>query len=299
MTKLRTALHMLAVLVLSFSAYSTLGLSTTASAQAGPTFRPPAELPVAVLLTPFRATDGHMSVHVWLEIPGHALNGTVIKLNVVVEALDADGKSHADFNHDIALTDDQANSARSSSLKLHGRLDLAPAPYQLHLKIRGAEDQTLVDRKLDFEAQPFQAAQAAVLPPLFIDDEGESVVFRRPEQDANQDPFLTAGNETFVPNVVPVLEEGPSRARITMIGYHLKKDQSLLDARLLNAEGSLLGKDRLGVVAQSETAADGLDRFDFSLQTEGLPPGDYQLEVSIQDFEFGRTDQTLMPFVIE
>ncbi len=305
-------IQLLRPLALAFLSLTLAGLPGAVSAQVDPIPEPglkppteqPAELPVAVVLTPFRASDGKSAVHAWLEIPADALaqasaKGEPIRMTVGVDALDAEGRSQASFNHAVELVDEPAEQARESGLKLHGRLELAPATYRLHLRVHDGSGEPRVDRKLAFEVKSFEPAQAAVLPPLFIDDEGDSVVLRRPEQDSVLDPFLTATDEAFVPKVVPVLEEGPSRARITLVGYHLKKDQSLLDARLLNADGSLLGKDRLGLVSQSETAPDGLDRFDFSLQTEGLPPGDYQLEVSIQDFEFGRTDQTLMPFVIE
>ena len=308
---------LLTVLLLTVLLLTVLSPSSPISAQAEPTVKPGAkppiervtELPVAVVLTPFRASGGKSAVHAWLEIPGEALarlshqpssaESGEIQLNVEVDALDMEGRSQASFSHPVELMGEQAEQAHDWGLKLHGRLELAPATYQLHLRVHDGSGTTQVDRKLPFEVKSYEPTQAAVLPPLFIDDDGDAVVLRRPVQDEALDPFLTATDETFVPKVVPVLEEGPSRARITLVGYHLKKDQSLLDAKLLNAEGSLLGKDRLGLVSQSETAADGLDRFDFSLQTEGLPPGDYQLEVSIQDFEFGRTDQTLMPFVIE
>ena len=260
----------------------------------------PSDLPMAVLLAPVRAPDGLVRMHVWLEIPGEAVPTEPVAWKAHAHAEDAEGKVWGEFQRSINLEGDALERARGSGLKLHGDLSLKPGSYGLRLRI-GDGDTVSAQRFLPFEVTAYETDKAAVLPPFFIDDDGDAVVIRDPDaaEDGSPDPFVTSTDEPFVPKVVPVLANGIARARITLVGYHLTGEKSLLEGSLFDSDGSLLGKDRLGLIAQSETGPDGLDRLDFSLQTEGLWPGEYQLEVSIQDLEHGRTDQSLMPFRIE
>ena len=256
-------------------------------------------LPVGLLLAAMRAGEGSYSAHAWLEVPGDALGQNAPStLLFRLRALNSVGAEEGSFERSVILEGETAERARDAGIKVHGEFPLAPGAYTLELTVTG-DGSLLAERRFPFALAPWESGRAAVLPPFFIDDLEAHAVVRPTTTDPVTDPFRTGAGETFVPVVVPVISKGETRARVTLVGYHLTGEKNLLEARLFTADGDLLGKDRLGLVAQSETAPDGLDRLDFSLGTEGLAPGDYQLEVSIQDLAHGRTDETLMPFRIE
>ena len=271
------------------------------------------ELPVAALLAPFRGAEGRSSAHIWLEIPGPALLTAAEagkELTVSVEVAAPPGRIEGSFSHTVDLADESLRDAATrSALRLHGAVELAPGAYTLVYRVTVDRERTgeqagpdavrrLAERRLPFEIAPFKAEHASLLPPFFVDEYGlddlEDGLVRRGE--ADHDPFVTAAHEPFVPDVVPVVQAG-ERARLVLSGYHLTGEQSLLEAVLTTADGRRLGKERLALIRRHQDES-GLERLDFALQTEGLTAGEYQLEVSIQDLQHGRVDQTLMPFEI-
>ena len=312
----------LTVLTLAFpTASSALDPTSGSAAQVGKAEAE--ELPVAALLAPFRATDGRSAAHVWLEIPGPAaLQASrqlgARQLHVKVEIFGRLGRLDGSFEGHFDLSsDDIGDAVGRSALRIHGTAVLAPGPYTLQYRVTGSAVQddgakghgakgngtVLAERRLPFEIAAFETDYAALLPPFFIDEYGQDdlddgLVIRTAAGDETPDPFVTASEETFVPKIVPVLGDDSSRARLVLMGYHLTREQSLLEAVLMTAEGDLLGKDRLALIRDRVDEDTGLERLDFALQTEGLLPGEYQLEVSIQDLENTRVDQTLMPFEI-
>lgn len=285
--------------------------STVARAQdvRSPSPQPAAEvrgdLPVAALLLPFRAdeptegkqADSALQLHVWLQIPGGALETQASPVRVDLQVFNRRGDVQGQTSERLELHAANRRLLGASKLRIHGRFRLEPGAYDLSLQLTDGQGRDLAVRRLPFEVPGGDRDQAALLPPFFIDDYGlddqEDGLVLGLKRAA---PFVTAGDEEFIPDLVPTIDPTSPRARVTLMGYHLLRDKSLLDVALLADDGTLMGKDRLGLVHSD--SRDGLDRFDFSLQTEGLPAGEYQLEVSVQDLANGVVDQTLMPFAI-
>ena len=189
---------------------------------------------------------------------------------------------------------------RGSNLRLYGNLSLEPGDYELRMLLRNPTTRRHALRSFGFTVPAREAGRAGLLPPFFIDDSGEALVVRQASAAGGASyPFISGEDEEFVPDIAPVVSSDLPRARVVLMGYHLVRDDVLLDAALLSDDGQRLGKDRLLLVGRSETAANGLDRLYFSLETAGSRPGDYRLEVTLHDLGQGEVRKTFLPFRVE
>jgi hypothetical protein len=275
------------------------------------------ELEVAVLLAPFAPTASAVGgsttkkggspsqVAAWLQVPGRDLlkghTSAELGVDARVRAFDGEGELRASFDRRLVLDLEKVGERlRGSSLRLYGNLELEPGHYDLRLwvGVSGSDHHAL--RRFPFEVPGREPGRAGLLPPFFVDDEGDALVVRRgPGEEAGEAapyPFIVGEDEEFVPDIAPVVSPDLPRARIVLMGYHLQRDDVLVNAVLLSGDGQRLGKDRLLMVGRAETAANGLDRLHFSLETEGLRAGDHRLEITLHDLAGGQVKKTFLPF---
>ncbi|MEM9597763.1 MAG: VWA domain-containing protein, partial [Acidobacteriota bacterium] len=265
------------------------------------------DLEVAALVAAFRGSpelaEGKSLVTAWFEVPGKDLlasaTGDTLQLEVYAYILDRESEIHDFFSQNLSLDLSKVGDRLGgSALKLYGDFDLAPGAYDLRLLIRDPASGRHALRGYPFAVNPFVDGAARLLPPFFLDDDGEALVVRERVADGEEDryPFVIGDDELFVPVIEARVDpEDGGRARICLMGYHLMRDDLLLDASLVASDGSLLAKDRLLVMGRGETGADGFDRLYFSLDATGLAVGDYQMLVSLHDLGRGHSEDTFMP----
>ncbi|MEM6792563.1 MAG: hypothetical protein AAF725_01155, partial [Acidobacteriota bacterium] len=298
------------------SAAAALALFLPLFSAAQPSARPP--LSVAGLAATFAGEEGLARVTVFLGIPGAELvtpaalerparsgadgakpdSGRQLRVVAEVRLEDASGSTADRFEVEAEVDlSREGERLAASSLKMYGDLLTVPGAHRLILEVRSGELRGSRDFPLDVPETPEGASR--LLPPIFIDDIGEALVFYEgtgSEPPADYPFRVDDGFETFVPEIVPEITRDMPRSRVALLGYHLTGPQMLVDTGLIAADGRLLGKERLQLVGRSDTAPDGLDRLYFGLDTQGLDPGDYQLNVSLHNFSSGSTEQTAMPF---
>lgn len=253
---------------------------------------------LSALAASFPAADGQVRAAVFFGLP---LRGVPGSLRATARLLpDAPGPLDAvdAFEVEATLEADDLDGRRL--LQVYGDLVAPPGRYRLALAMQAGEVQARAEYPLTLEAAP--ADRPTVQPPLLLDDEGLVAAFYELADQASvrqppaNYPFIAAG-ERFVPDISPRLGEDVPRSRVCLIGRGLTGEKTFLETGLIAADGTLLSKERLAMVS-SDTGETGYETLCLGLDTQSLPAGLYQLNVTLHDFERRTSERSELPFEI-
>ncbi|HYU36158.1 MAG TPA: VWA domain-containing protein [Thermoanaerobaculia bacterium] len=254
----------------------------------------------AFLAAPFRAEGGKAYVPVLLEIDGRSLfAGTPagkLPAEIYVYALDRQGAVHAYVAQTIDLDVAKVGPGlQQSGLKFFGHLDLAPGDYRLRALVRNGATGASTVKSLALTVPTFAEAGPVLLPPFFPEPTGKWLIVREAPRAGRKEvpyPFLL-GAEPYVPAAGPVLVPG-QESRLALVVYNLGTGAVRVRAKVLAAGGKEMSGGRLKLL---EHQAGPPDRLLASYDPPQLPPGAYQLQVTVTDGSgTARTSST--PFVI-
>lgn len=247
-----------------------------------------AAFPLAVWAAPFRlpATPAaYVPVLIEVDGPGltaKAASGT-LPAEIYAYAVAADGEVRDFFSQTVGLDLAKVGGALSASgLKFFGHLDLPPGQYTLRTLVRNGTDgrATLAVRPLSIPA----AAEPDLLPVLFPETPGSWVMVREVPRGAAKDvpyPFQVE-QQPFIPAGAPRLEGGKELPAV-VFAYHLPAGEVKPAAAVLGRDGKPAGAAEIRLAAREAGGAEGPDRFKATVKLPALPPGDYQLELSLTD----------------
>ncbi|MEO1370649.1 MAG: hypothetical protein AAFX50_25985, partial [Acidobacteriota bacterium] len=176
-----------------------------------------------------------------------------------------------------------------------------PGRYRLELELGLGEVISRATYPFDVEAP--SPDRPSVQPPFFLDDEGlVSAFYEGSPDDAGTEPpedypFRAIG-EAFVPDISPRITPDMPRSRVCLIGRRLSDEKTFLESGLVAADGALLSKERLAAVGRDDADTDGYETLCLGLDTQGLDPGSYQLNVVLHDFEGRASESTELSFEV-
>jgi hypothetical protein len=263
------------------------------------------QIGVGLLAAPFHAGGGVAYVPVIVEVDGSSLlaGEPAEKLEVEIYAYvtDPHGEIVDFFNQVVSF--DLPGAARQamarSGVKYYGHVDLPSGEYLLRVLVRNAVTGRSGLANLPL-AIPSLDREPHVLPPFFLEEPGKWVMVREQAQVPGQEsvvyPFIAEG-EPYVPAVRPLLGDGDA-ARLCLVAYNLT-DVDVV-ARVLDTSGREvdLGRARVDQVKQTVTGVTGMQRLLAVFRPEGLPPGDYELEVELRDPASGELRSATAPFAV-
>jgi len=243
----------------------------------------------ALLAAPFRGApeeNGRAYVPVLLEIDGRSLlagaSGGTIPAEIYVYALDKGGAVHGYVAQTIGLDVAKVGAGlQQSGLKFFGHLDLAPGEYRLRTLVRNGVTGATTVRSLPLTVPTFAEAGPVLLPPFFPEPTGKWLIVREAQRAGQKEapyPFLL-GEEPYVPASEPVLVPG-QEARLALVVYNLGAGAVRVRARVLGADGKEVSGGRFKLL---EHQAGTPGRLLASYDPPRLPPGQYQLQVTLTD----------------
>jgi hypothetical protein len=170
-------------------------------------------------------------------------------------------------------------------LKYYGHLDLAPGEYLVRVLVRNGDTGRTGVRSVALSVPSYSQAEPDLLPPLFLEPPNQWLLVRE-QRDSQYErtvvyPF-TVNGEPFIPAAHPVLRPEEA-AELVLVAYNLSPNDLSLNGRVMASDGQEMGAGSLQLVERTVTGIQGLDRLLATFRPAGLEPGDYKLEVALQD----------------
>ncbi|HEX4959244.1 MAG TPA: VWA domain-containing protein [Thermoanaerobaculia bacterium] len=241
----------------------------------------------AVLAAPFAANGESTWVPVVIEVNGASLlagkQDPKLPVEIYVYALDQNGSVVDFLTQTVGLDLTKAESLlRPSGLKFFGQLSLPKGSYTLRTLVRngttGASSLRVTEVTVPGKGEP------VLLPAFFPEAPGRWGVMVRENLKQGQAqmpyPFMLK-DQPFIPSSKPVLSPG-QEAQLVLQGYNLAAGELKAEAKVLSADGKeVAGGDFK--LSGHEGAGPAALRLTASFRPPSLPPGDYQLRVTVTD----------------
>ena len=206
---------------------------------------------------------------------------------ILARVKDASGQVVGSFSQDFPLVGplDQLSRARSQSIPFVRRLKLAPGDYTLETAVRDAAAGKLTARRRTLQAR---APQDLVQSSVSLGDLKPA----SPSSDPN-DPFRVEA-QRLVPNLGQPIKAGGSPMTLHCIVYPVAGSKAPANATFT----LLSGADVLMNQTAPLPAADASGRISYgsALRVDLIPPGSYQMKVSVTQGS-SRTEEST-PFTI-
>lgn len=277
------------------------------AADALQTLEPRREIDLRLLAAAFRAGGDQAYVPVVLEIGGASLLDGMpdgpLGLEVYIYAATAAGEMR-DFRTQVLTVDlaRQRAAIARQGIKYYAHLELPAGEFQLRVLVRnGVTGKTAVVSSPLTVARPDDPAPQ-LLPPFFLESGGEWLMLREKAPEGQDPatqvyPFTVAG-EPFVPAALPRLAAG-KRSRLCLVAYGLPAGSFALGARVFGSDGGPVAGGKLAFEERTATGFAGLDKLLASFDPQGLPPGDYQLEIHLESAAGGRELASRVPIRVD
>jgi VWFA-related protein len=243
----------------------------------------------AVLAAPFAAAGGERAwVPVVIEVNGASLlagkQDAKLPVEIYIYALDQNGSVQDFVTQTVGLDLTKAESMlRQSGLKFFAQLELPKGSYSLRTLVRNGTTGASGLKVTEVAVPAFGKGEPALLPAFFPEAPGHWVMVREtPKAGQAQMPYPFMLKEApYIPSSKPVLAPG-QETQIILQGYNLAAGEVKAEAKVLSADGKevaggdfkLGGRDGAGISPMRLVA---------SFKPPALPPGDYQLRVTLVD----------------
>ncbi len=179
-------------------------------------------------------------------------------------------------------------AAAPSGLKFFGELELPAGSYDVRVLVRSLATGrvTLARSAVDV---PAAGEGSALLEPLFIQAADEHWLLVRQarvaepaggEGAARAYPFVLAG-ESYLPAVHGEVAAG-EQARLVLMGYRLPEGELRIESRVESLAGEVLQAGKLDFLGRDQGGEGRPDQVVLGFAPQGLVPGDYRLELSLQ-----------------
>jgi VWFA-related protein len=247
------------------------------------------------LAVPYRGEAG-AALPVVLAIGGEGLVAAdakgALELELFGYAFGADGRIADTFAAAPAFDLGQVGPAiRARGIEVLTSFRVAPGPHELHFLVRDRRTGRAGGLRVAVEVPDLEGPAPALSAPLLVDDPRARVVLPAASmgQPKLEIPFRL-GDTAFVPDVAGVLRNGRAREVALLAWKAPALGFAEIGARLVGAAGEAHAVPvRL---ARSFRDADGFARLVLALTPQGVPAGDYALEISFRDPDTGETTLT-------
>jgi VWFA-related protein len=166
---------------------------------------------------------------------------------------------------------------------------LLPGKYRLRILVRDEKSGEFGFTQSDLSVPDLAADGFEVLPPVFVDGEGDGVNIRDESlgarADGPRDGIFTIGDRQFAPRVSPELAVN-SLAKLCLIVIQRSPGADLvpfrLDADLVPGGGGAAIPAKVRLLGRTPLAADGMWKLMLELDTTGVPAGSWSLRLGVR-----------------
>ncbi|HEX5758002.1 MAG TPA: VWA domain-containing protein [Thermoanaerobaculia bacterium] len=254
---------------------------------------PHADIPLAVLATPFAGTAERGYVPVVVELPAAAIAaergggaGAPLDLELYAYAFDREGRVQDFFAQQLQLDAERGAAAAANGLRFVGDLELPAGEHELRLLVRGAASGRTTLEIVPLTVPSPDRVAKRLLPPFFVAGDGGMLTVREAgaEASAGASPFQL-GEQPFVPTPHPALAPD-GETRLLLAAYHLAAGELRVRGQVLTADGRPVAGGAVAGIGRIKGEG-GLDRVLATFRPQGLPPGDYRLQVTLVEPQGG------------
>ncbi len=240
---------------------------------------------VDILATPMEVRGEIPYVPLLVEVDGVSLleaqSGNVVQVELFAYAFDQVGGVGDFFTQTLGLDLAKVGPGlRQNGLKYWGHMDLLPGKYSVRVLIRNSSTGRYTLRNVALDVPAYDSAGAQLLPPMFPEEQGKWVLIREPstrQRDVDY-PFM-AVDQPFIPAAKPVLApKGKSPFYLKAVNLPAGIE---FEAAVMTVDGGAVNGGKV-MVGPVQPAGDGIQTASGELETEGLPPGEYQLVVKVK-----------------
>jgi len=242
----------------------------------------------SVLAAPFPAANNRANVPVVVEVDGPTLlagkQDPKLPVEIYVYALDANGAVQdfitQVFGLDLTKTEPVL---RQAGMKFFGNLDLPPGKYTIRTLVRNGTTGNSSLRISELEVPAFGQGAALMLPAVFQDPApGRWVNLRQAKKEGQGEPpyLFMLKDQPYVPVVRPALVAGQD-ARVILQGFNLGEGDWKAEAKVVGADGKEVPGGALQLGEKEAGGAGKPTRMVATFRPPSLPPGNYQLRVTL------------------
>lgn len=253
---------------------------------------PRRDVAIDLLAEAFRASDQKAYVPVVIEVSGDSLiaghEQPETPIEIYAYATDQQGAMRDFFSRVLMLDlEPQRDVFEATGLKYYGHFELpAGSEYLIRVLVRNAATGRTGTRVTRLLVPEYGDHAPILLVPFFVESAPQWFMVREvPRADQNDGwvvyPFMIR-DDPFVPAAHPRLHAG-EQAKISLFAYNLGVEAVDLRGRVLTSQGDPVRQGSVEFLERVTAERSGIDQFLIELQTEGLIPGDYRIEVQVED----------------
>ena len=239
-----------------------------------------------VLAAAYAASGNLAQVPVVIEIDGPTLlagkQGAQLPVEIYVYAMDSSGAVQDFVSQTVGLDLTKAEPIlRQTGLKFFGHLQLPAGDYTLRTLVRNAATGSTSLQVTDLKVPAFSGGQPALLPPIFQDAApARWVNLRQTKKEGQPEPpyLFMLKEQPYVPTARPGQD-----ARLVLQGYNLGAGEWKAEAKVFSADGKEVPGAALQMVDKEAGSGANPTRMVASFRPPALPPGQYELRVTLTD----------------
>ena len=258
----------------------------------------------SVLAAPFAAASGERAwVPVVIEVNGVSLlagkQDAKLPVEIYIYALDENGSVLDFVTQTVGLDLTKAEAAlRQSGLKFFAQMELPKGNYSLRTLVRNGTTGASGLRVTAVAVPAFAKGEPALLPAFFPEAPGRWVMVREtPKQGQTPMPYPFMLKEApYIPSSKPVLAPG-QETQLVLQGYNLAAGELKADVKVLSADGKEVGNGDINFKLGGREGSGSPVRMAASFRPPSLPPGDYQLRVTLTDGA-GKAQSSMARFAV-
>ena len=256
----------------------------------------------SVLAAPFKSADGGAYVLTMIEMMGYNLiegrEMPQIPVELYIYAFDTNGLVRDFVSQAIVL--DRAKVGQqlmATGFKFVGHLDLEPGDYTLRVAVRHGISGAAGVKTVEVSVPDYSADDLSLAPPFFIEPDGSWVLGWEDEADEAVAYPLNLREKRLVPASQPILA-ARSETPVLLVAHNLSSG-ALRSAAVVASNGKPVAQASLAIRDRFETEVPGVDRLWASVDPGNVPPGAYDLIVTLRDETTGREAQSQIPIFVQ